>query len=152
MVPFRSGVNKELEEIADELIRKSLVGVFDLSLKADIMTPWKWRMRSSHELHNRDGVANSSTRLGMFHRALNRKMSWLNSRDGVAQMGNCKNWRAKLFDDDYQEWGTYQQGHWDPYTAFDVMTRANEDDRESSPFRMRRQRRNMQGGWESVYD
>lgn len=84
-LPFRSGVNVTLEEVADELLRQSLVGVTSHEAKRDVLTPWKKRDRRRREVFNSTGVADPSIRKGMYHRSANPDYPELNSRDGVAQ-------------------------------------------------------------------
>lgn len=80
----RSGIHPELEDEANRIIRESLKGVTARSAKSDILTPWKEQDRRSREVYNANGVADPSTRMGMFHRAWNPARPDLNSRDGVA--------------------------------------------------------------------
>lgn len=84
-LPFRAGVNVDLEEVADELLRQSLVGVTSHEAKRDVLTPWKKRDRLRREVFNSTGVADPSVRRGMYHRSANPDYPELNSRDGVAQ-------------------------------------------------------------------
>ena len=72
-----------VEDVADELIRKSLIGVTRYKDKADILTPWKQDMRQRREVYTADGVADARVRRGMYHRALNSANPELNARDGV---------------------------------------------------------------------
>lgn len=78
----RSGVHPELEEEANRIIRESLRGVTARSAKADILTPWKEQDRKSREVYNATGVADPSSRRGMFHRSWNPSRPDLNSVDG----------------------------------------------------------------------
>ena len=79
------GVHKPLEDAANELIRQSLKGVTSMAEKSDILTPWKEQDRKNREVLTRDGVPDSSTRQGMYHRAWNSAHPHLNSRDGIAR-------------------------------------------------------------------
>lgn len=81
------GVHPELEEEANRLIRESLIGVTARSAKSDILTPWKEMDRRSREIYNSTGVAEPTTRLGIFHRAWNATRPDLNSFDGIARGG-----------------------------------------------------------------
>ena len=84
-MPIRRGVHAGLEAEANRLIKESLAGVTKHSEKADILTPWKEQDRYRREVYVATGVPDSSTRRGMFGRALNRSRPELNSRDGVAR-------------------------------------------------------------------
>lgn len=147
MVPFRPGVNTQLEAMADELLYAVTITLSKQSDKADILTPWKQENRRSHEVYNSTGIADPATRLGMFHRPINTVQRWLNSRDGVAQVGGLRRpwFEGTAIEQHYQEFGTLQTGHWDPYLAADVMT--FESERESSPYRIQRQLRTRAGSW-----
>lgn len=79
---LRFGRCRELEGIADELIRESLTGVTSRAAKSDILTPWKQQDRWDHEVYPGSGVADPAVRRGMFGRAWNRRHPHLNSRDG----------------------------------------------------------------------
>lgn len=82
----RSGIHPELEAEADRIIKESLVGVTRRSEKSDILTPWKEQDRRSREVYNATGVAEPTTRRGIFHRAWNPASPHLNSVAG-ARMG-----------------------------------------------------------------
>jgi hypothetical protein len=82
---LRHGVNVQLEEMANELIRQSLAGVTARSAKSDILTPWKERDRLSREVYSSSGTPDPAMRKGMYHRAWNPQHSHLNSRDGVVR-------------------------------------------------------------------
>lgn len=84
-LPFRSGTNVDLEEVADELIRQSLVGITSHEAKRDVLTQWKQRDRRRREVFNSTGVAHPELRKGMYHRAANPDYPELNSRDGIAR-------------------------------------------------------------------
>lgn len=78
----RSGIHPELEAEADRIIKESLVGVTRRSEKSDILTPWKEQDRRSREVYNATGVAEATTRRGIFHRAWNSARPDLNSVAG----------------------------------------------------------------------
>jgi hypothetical protein len=79
---LRHGTCRELEDQADELIRRSLEGVTSRAEKSDILTPWKQQDRWDHEVYTGSGVADPAVRLGMFNRTWNGKYPHLNSRMG----------------------------------------------------------------------
>ena len=79
---LRNGTCRELEAIADELIRESLQGVTSREAKSDILTPWKQQDRWDHEVYPGSGIADPAVRRGQFSRAWNGKYPHLNSRDG----------------------------------------------------------------------
>lgn len=81
-IRLRPGVNRTLEDAADEIIRHSLKGVTSRSAKSDILTPWKQKDRWQKEVYTSSGIA-SEGRRGMFHRALNRRQTHLNAREGT---------------------------------------------------------------------
>jgi len=80
----KHGIHPELEAEADRIIRESLRGVTARSEKSDILTPWKEQDRRSREVYNTNGVAEATTRQGMFHRSWNPARPELNSVDGSA--------------------------------------------------------------------
>lgn len=80
---MRYGVNLDLEEEANSLLRTSMRGV--RAADHDILTPWKEKDRRRHEIYVKSGTPDPSVRSGMFYRALNVKYPELNSRDGVAR-------------------------------------------------------------------
>lgn len=84
MGKLRFGVDRTLEDAANEIIRESLAGVTKRSDKSDILTPWKEMDRKSREVYSSSGVVDAATRRGYFHRAWNPLHPHLNSRDGVA--------------------------------------------------------------------
>lgn len=75
------GVHKELEALADEMLREAVADL-PRSQKMDILTPWKERDRLSREIYTADGIPDPSVRSGMYNRAWNPRDSHLNSRDG----------------------------------------------------------------------
>ena len=79
---LRYGTCKELEAVADELIRVSLEGVTSREAKSDILTPWKQQDRWDHEVYTGAGFADPAVRRGQFTRTWNSKYPHLNSRDG----------------------------------------------------------------------
>lgn len=79
MIP---GVNAQLEEASDALLKESLEGVFSQQAKSDILTPWKLADRSRREILNPEPERH--LRLGMARRVSNRGRPDLNSRDGNA--------------------------------------------------------------------
>lgn len=85
MSVMRHGIHPELEEVANQLIKESLVGVTKYSEKSDILTPWKENMRRKREVLTASGTPDSSIRKGMYHRKLNTSRPELNSRDGISQ-------------------------------------------------------------------
>lgn len=84
MGKLRFGVDRTLEDAANEIIRESLAGVTKRSDKADILTPWKEMDRKSREVYSASGTVDAATRRGYFHRAWNPAHPHLNSREGVA--------------------------------------------------------------------
>lgn len=84
MGKLRFGVDRTLEDAANEIIRTSLEGVTKRSAKADILTPWKEMDRKSREVYSASGTVDAATRRGYFHRAWNPLHPHLNSREGVA--------------------------------------------------------------------
>jgi hypothetical protein len=81
----RYGRHSVVEDVADEMIRRSLLGVTRYCDKDDILTPWKENMRARREILNSTGVADPAVRRGMYHRASNPMKKELNSRLGIAQ-------------------------------------------------------------------
>jgi hypothetical protein len=81
----RYGRHSLVEDVADEMIRRSLLGVTRYCDKDDILTPWKIDMRARREILNNTGVADPAVRRGMYYRALNPTKKELNSRLGIAQ-------------------------------------------------------------------
>jgi hypothetical protein len=81
----RYGRHSAVEDVADEMIRRSLLGVTRYCDKDDILTPWKENMRARREILNSTGVADPAVRRGMYHRASNPLKKELNSRLGIAQ-------------------------------------------------------------------
>jgi hypothetical protein len=75
----RTGVHRELEDVANEMIRQSLVGVTRHEDKKDILTPWKQQSRLDREVYSSVGVPDGALRRGNFNRVLNRAHPHLNS-------------------------------------------------------------------------
>jgi hypothetical protein len=82
-MPLRSGVHKELEEAANEMLRQSLSGVTRHAEKSDVLTPWKEHSRKSREVYVPSGTPDPALRKGTFHREANLAAPHLNSMDGV---------------------------------------------------------------------
>lgn len=82
MGQLHSGVHQQLEDAANELIRKSLEGVTSMSAKSDILTPWKEADRKRREVYTEAGIPDGALRRGMYHRAWNSRHPHLNSVDG----------------------------------------------------------------------
>ena len=91
------GIDEELEDAADELIRRSLEGVTSHEAKKDILTPAKARVRRQRGIQTGGtrrveenvnsellGQPDKAMRLGMFGRVTNLSRPDLNSRDGLA--------------------------------------------------------------------
>lgn len=83
-MPLRTGVHKELESVADEILRQHLSGITKHSDKADILTPWKEQSRRSREVYVTDGTPDGSVRRGIFHRGWNSSSPHLNSVEGFS--------------------------------------------------------------------
>lgn len=84
MARMRYGVNRQLEEQADAILRQSLRGVTAHAEKKDILTPWKQQDRVSREVYVASGIPDPAIRRGIFGRAYNPVQRHLNSREGVA--------------------------------------------------------------------
>ena len=80
---LRTGVHKEMEEAANELLRVHLSGITKHSDKADILTPWKEQSRRSREVYVSTGTPDGSLRRGIFSRAWNSAADHLNSVEGM---------------------------------------------------------------------
>ena len=76
---LRSGVHREMEDAADEMLRVQLSGITRHSEKSDVLTPWKEQARRSREVYSSEGVPDGSLRRGIFTRELNPTHSHLNS-------------------------------------------------------------------------
>lgn len=76
------GVHAQLEEAANELIRRSLEGVTSMAEKADILTPWKEMDRRRREVYTAEGKPDGALRRGMYHRVWNSRHRHLNSIEG----------------------------------------------------------------------
>lgn len=84
MARMRHGVNRQLEEQADAILRQSLKGVTAHADKKDILTPWKQQDRLAREVYVSSGIPDPAIRRGIFGRAYNPVQRHLNSREGVA--------------------------------------------------------------------
>lgn len=84
MTTVRSGVFPPLEREADAIIFAATRQETSQAAKSDILTPWKQQDRLSREVYSRGGTVDPAIRSGMYHRAANRAMPHLNSRDGHA--------------------------------------------------------------------
>lgn len=84
-MPLRTGVHKELEDTANEILRMALKDVTRHSDKSDILTPWKEQARRSREVYVTDGTPDGSVRRGIFHRDWNSSPAHthLNSVEGM---------------------------------------------------------------------
>lgn len=82
---MKYGTSAPLEEIANAILKTSLVGVTSREAKSDILTPWKEQDRRGREVFVNSGVPDARLRQGMFHRSLNRASPHLNASDGVAR-------------------------------------------------------------------
>lgn len=82
---MRQGISPVLEAEANRMLRESMRGVTAHSAKSDILTPWKQQERYRREVYTPTGVADASSRRGIFGRAVNSSRPELNSRDGVVQ-------------------------------------------------------------------
>jgi hypothetical protein len=82
---LRSGRWDDVESLADEMIRRSLVGVTRYQDKSDVLTSWKLQMRQKREVLTSSGFPDSSIRRGMYRRCANPTRPELNSRDGIAR-------------------------------------------------------------------
>jgi hypothetical protein len=90
----RPGVNAQLEEAADAILKASLEGVFSHKEKSDILTPWK-----DYDRHNREILTDPERhlRLGMFRRERNRGRPDLNSRDGNASFARHRTKQSNVW-------------------------------------------------------
>jgi hypothetical protein len=84
MDKVHSGIHPTLEQAANELIFGSIKGITSQSAKADILTPWKEQDRRNREVLTASGAPDASIRRGMYHRAANKALPHLNSREGIA--------------------------------------------------------------------
>lgn len=82
---LRSGRYEDIEALADEMLRRSLVGVTRYADKADILTPWKQQMRQRREVLTSSGFPDAAIRQGLYRRAANATRPELNSRGGIAR-------------------------------------------------------------------
>lgn len=98
-----SGVHKELEAAADELLRQAVADL-PRSEKMDILTPWKERDRLSREVYTSDGVPDPAVRLGMYNRSWNPGAAHLNSRDGHVRARRTEESSVYVPETSYQDW------------------------------------------------
>lgn len=83
-IPVRRGTHRQLEDVADQILRTALSGEKRRSLKSDILTPWKDHDRRKREIFVTSGTPDASMRKGDFHRVANPNKPELNSREGHA--------------------------------------------------------------------
>jgi len=84
MARMRYGVNRQLEDQADEILRLSLKSAKTHSEKKDVLTPWKAQDRISREVYVASGTPDPAIRRGVFGRVYNPVHRHLNSREGIA--------------------------------------------------------------------
>lgn len=82
----RSGVYTNLEDLANEMLRRSLIGVTKYKDKADILTPWKEQMRQRREVLTSSGFPDSAIRKGMYKKAANASKPELNCLSADTQV------------------------------------------------------------------
>ncbi len=80
---LRTGVHKELEDVADALIFAVTSATTKHSDKSDVLTPWKEQSRRSREVYVSTGTPDGAVRRGTFSRAWNPTMAHLNSVEGT---------------------------------------------------------------------
>jgi hypothetical protein len=66
-----SGINNELEEQANAILREGRRGVTALSEKKDYLTEEQLSLRQAREVLNSNGVPDPSIRQGLYRRAYN---------------------------------------------------------------------------------
>ena len=71
MTGIVSGTNYELEAIANEILRKSRIGVTKLSEKKDYLTEEQLMLRQRREVSNGHGFPESHIVSGQYNRAYN---------------------------------------------------------------------------------
>lgn len=96
------GIHLELEEAANELLRKEVADL-PRSQKMDLLTPWKERDRLSREVYTSEGIPDGSLRKGMFHRAWNPQHTHLNSRDAIGSQLKLDTSTVYVSEDGYQD-------------------------------------------------
>jgi hypothetical protein len=79
MARLRRGVHPQLEEEANEILKRGVTERDDRSL---ILTPSKENLRRRREVLVASGTPDPSIRKGMYHREMNPRQTHLNSRDG----------------------------------------------------------------------
>lgn len=85
MGAMRQGISPVLEAEANRMLRESMKGITKHSAKSDILTPWKQQERYRREVYTPTGVADATSRRGIFGRVTNTTRPELNSRDGVVR-------------------------------------------------------------------
>lgn len=95
---LRSGVHREMEDAANEILRQSLSTVTRHRDKADILTPWKEQARRGREVFVPSGTPDAALRKGTFGRALNPTHAHLNSAEGVVPPKANRNYGASPWD------------------------------------------------------
>ena len=68
---LHTGVNPELEEQANAILREGRRGVTALSEKKDYLTEEQMNLRHAREVLNSNGVPDPSIRQGLYRRAYN---------------------------------------------------------------------------------
>jgi hypothetical protein len=81
---IRHGVHREMEDVANELLRVSMSGITKHSDKSDILTPWKEASRKNREVYVESGTPDPAVRRGSFTRAWNPTAPHLNSVEGFS--------------------------------------------------------------------
>lgn len=84
MTAVRHGVHPQLEEYADELLRRSNIGITRAEERGGVLTPYMLASRRAREVYPASGVPDPAMRAGLYHRAYNSGRPDLNSRDGIA--------------------------------------------------------------------
>ncbi|THA72464.1 hypothetical protein E6R60_26395 [Streptomyces sp. A0642] len=81
----RHGVDPELEEQADELLKASFLDHPDPEAKSLILTKYMLQNRLKREVYTTEGTPDGAVRRGSFHRTLNPKHLHLNAIEGIAR-------------------------------------------------------------------
>lgn len=84
MSRVRHGVDPELEEAADEMLKQSFLDNPDPGQKSLILTKYMLQNRQRREVYTTEGTPDGAVRRGAFHRVLNTKHLHLNAIEGVA--------------------------------------------------------------------
>ena len=82
MARMRRGVHQQLEDEANEILKRSLAGQKTTEERSDILTPAKENLRRRREVLVASGTPDPAIRQGIYHRKMNRTQTHLNSRDG----------------------------------------------------------------------